>query len=272
MAEPTARFLPFGDRVEIRLFGKPYDWSLANPISLQELGWQARAFGLCELLAPSPRTCNAKIADPFYLQDAVHAGEHVKLFRGVEADGVPLQEEQAAYFASADCLTIVAHDPCSGRTIAAHAGRDSLMDRRRISGKSPAREHESVVYAIADKFREYKCDLSDLKVFMTCGIGPHDFEHPHDHPEYGDRNMDMVFDVIHKYGIHCLQGDAKRGKLILKEIVRAQFVKRGVCASNIGSDAIDTYSDVYATGRPMWWSHRRDGATGRNGIMVKRMY
>jgi copper oxidase (laccase) domain-containing protein len=274
MTAPTAVYHPFSGRVEIRLYGKPNNWSLLNPPpeTLRRIGNLASAEGVYRLLAPKPSAFNARVCLSDDLTETVMGNESVSIHRGVDADGAVIPPGQAFYLASADCLTVVTLDPKSGMTVAAHAGRDCLFDRKRINGEGKSREHESVVDAIVARYEQANIQAKYLKVFMTCGISPKEFVHDFQDPKFGTANMKMCADVAHKWGLRCLDGDMTKGKLVLTEIVRAQFMKHGVDPYHIGFDIVDTYGDTDRYGNHLWWSHRREPGPGRNAVLVTRKY
>lgn len=274
MTSPSAVYTLFNGRIEIALFGKPNNWSLLDPTpeSLALIGDAAQGNRIDTLLAPKPSTFNAKICLPEDLNTTFDTGNGVRIMRGVDADGVIVPEGQAFYLASADCVTIVATDPKSGMTIAAHGGRDCLIDRKRVNGEGLSREHDSVVDAIVAQFKNAGINAKHLKIFMTCGIGPKEFEHNFFDPKYGAGNIKMCLDLIAKWGKTVLDGDITRGKIVLTEVIRAQFMSHGVPAYQIGFDVVDTFGDTDADGQHRWWSNRRGDGTKRNAVIVKRVY
>ena len=98
-----------------------------------------------------PRTSffNALIVKPTELKKNRWI-EGYDIYSGCNADGVIIPTSAAIWLATADCPTIVARNRVNGKTIAAHAGRYSLVDRQRLLGKSP-RQHESVVNAMVEE-------------------------------------------------------------------------------------------------------------------------
>lgn len=281
MRDVTLQYDPFGGRVSIYLMGNPLDWSISGDHA-EEVGMRlaefARYLGIGIVLAPRPAAFNAKICETVDLTERALLAkfcESIYIYRGCNADGVVLPfllrgfsaERYAFWLSSADCITIVAHDPETGDTIPAHGGRDCLLDRSRING-GPSREYESVVHSIAARFS--KAAMKRLKVFMTCGIGPEHFEHRCDDEKYGPANTKMVLDIVAKWGKSCLQGDYLAGKIVLSELIRAQLVSLGVHPHNIGYDTVDTFSDRDRDGSPRWWSYRRGDGKKRNGVLVVR--
>lgn len=268
-------YSPYSGRVSVHLSGRPWDWNIGGDAKedvLERVGAMALNLGLDNIYAPRPSTFNAQICDVEQLTELIDryptaCSHSVTIRRGCDADGVEIPPKAAFWISSADCITIITHDPGTGKTIAAHGGRDSLVDRTRImAGK--AREFESVVDAIAARYSNNA--LKRLRVFLTCGIFPEKFDHPCNHPEHGTKNRRMVLDVLAKWGPTCVVGDHFQGCLCLSEIIRAQFLRHGVKAHHIAHDGVDTYGDLDSDGQPRWWSHRRGDGKKRNGVLVVR--
>jgi copper oxidase (laccase) domain-containing protein len=278
VSDAGLRYSPFSGRVSIYLFGRPLDWSLAGDDAADvqnRLSVIARELGVKNILAPRPVEFNASVCTIGDLTETCFLGDAVDapiLYRGCNADGVELLSIPGAplyayWVGSADCITIVAHDAETGKTFAAHAGRDCILDRERIKG-GPSRKYESVVHAIMDRFSAK--EKKSVRVFMTCGIGPDHFDHLCDDPTWGQFNTRMVLDLISKWGRTALQGDPFRGKICLSEIIRSQFISLGVPAHRIGYDGVETVSDCNRDGDYVWWSYRRGDGKKRNGVLVVR--
>ncbi len=285
--KPHAVFTPFGGAVEVQLFGPPKNWAIKDKDqdTLGRVGTVARAAGVRELFAPVPTEYNAAMCNVADLQEEVFCGpdRQVVIRRGVKADGCRILYGSAFWLSSADCLTIVVRDPIERSIFAAHAGRDSLLDRKLLGEGTPGREHFSVVDSIVDRVRELQSDPRLLRVFLTCSIGPRDFYHRWDDPKWGKFNELMTMMVVERYGPQCVLGDLKNGCISLAEIARAQFMKHGVARDHIGFDGIDTSEDAgphtialmsddgpdrpYDGCAARWWSCRR-GDKARNGVLV----
>ncbi len=275
-SDKTLRYGPFSGQVSIHLLGKPHDWNISGDESelvLRRVGAVAQGLGVSKIFAPRPAKFNAEIVAADDLKEEIVLADEdrsVIMYRGIDADGVEFpKHDQNGYYAfwlsSADCITIVARHSETGHTIAAHGGRDCLVDRGRINGGTP-RKFESVVHAIADRFS--KTERKALKVFMTCGIGPEHFEHRCDDAKYGQANAKMIFDIQRKWGATSIHGDPFEGKISLSEVIRSQFVSLGVAPHNIGYDTVDTYTDTDPNGELRWWSNRRGDGKKRNGVLV----
>lgn len=270
------QYAPFSGRIGVYLFGRSLDWNIGGDnadVVKRRVGEIANDLGVCEIYAPRPAAFNAQIVCKGDLKEEIpitNDESPIIMYRGCDADGVQLGDvspkgKRAFWLSSADCITIVAHHHGTGWTVAAHGGRDCLVDRGRING-GQSRKYESVVHAIADRFS--KKEMKNVKVFMTCGIGPEHFEHRCDDEKYGPANTKMAFDILAKWGPTCLFGDHTLGKISLSEVIRSQFVSLGVSPHNIGYDGVETFDDRDRFGDHRWWSYRRGDGKNRNGVLV----
>lgn len=274
LQEVALKCEPFGGRVSVYLFGMPLDWNIGGDEQkdvLKRLGHLSEELSVADIFAPRPSMFNAQICDPVDLVEQVRISQKVSFFntmyRGCDADGVEIPQGKAFWLSSADCITIVVHHPESGKTVAAHGGRDCLIDKERIRG-GKSRQYESVVHAMVAQYG--KNEVRQLEVFMTCGISPENFSHSCDHEQHGPANTRMVLDVLAKWGPTCLEGDHFQGKIALSEVVRSQFIKLGVKPHSIGWDAVDTFTNRGRDGEYRWWSYRRGDGKKRNGVLVVR--
>ncbi|MFA5854420.1 MAG: laccase domain-containing protein [Patescibacteria group bacterium] len=278
---PTESHRLFGGAVEVHCFGTRYgNWSMAgktpeeaemnNPGIIERMRRLADQFN-CAVFAPNPSSFNAMVVGP----NAFHQ-EWIEnsLIRGPMADGVYLRHRNMAFgVTSADCPTVILHDPCpDGLTVAAHAGRDSLIDRAFLESRSPERAHESVVSAMLSVMGS---GAWHLRAFIACGISPHRFSHPFEDEQHGQTNRLITDYIVEKWGATCVPGDRRSGRLWLTEIIRRQLADLGLDPSHIGCDGVDTYDDRDETLKPHWYSRRRARATpstpdGRNLMLVIR--
>lgn len=270
--QSTARFSLFDGHVSAYLFGADTgkDWNIvSNPLAPWDVAQFCDSIGVHRIWAPRPAEFNAHICTNEALGELIQLG-NVQMHRGCNADGTFVPAGEAFWLSSADCITIVVQNPATGVTIAAHAGRDCLVDKGRIN-HGHTRCSESVVHAILAQFP--KSVWKYLRVFLTCGIGPENFDHPCDHPTYGASNTKMVFDILAKWGANgkVLHGDHFAGKICLSELIRSQFITVGGLQPHlIGYDGVDTYAAKCRAGYPLWWSHRRGDGAKRNGVLIVR--
>lgn len=265
-------FDAFSGAVSIYLFGKPNDWNIWGENgnnALVNIDFVTQGMNLQNIYAPSPSPSkfNAVICTHDDLQEQIPlVKSNAMMRRGCDADGTTLEKAQdACWINTADCPTVITYDQQNGLIIAAHAGRDSLIDRGRIAGKQP-RTHETVVHTMVDR-HGYEA-MQRLQVFIACGIKSAHFEHRWDDKKYGMTNKAMTEDVIERWGRISVTGQWTLGRLALSEIIRSQFLNFGVPSENIAYDGIDTSSDVKEEGGYRWWSNRRGDGAKRNGVLV----
>lgn len=273
---PVTPFKIISEKVNIHLFGRPHDFSSRGntDIITKTLKFYAGKNGVTSIFTPSCEKFNTEIVceKSFHHKTRMRGG--LTIHRGAYADGVILKSKKEAFFIlSADCPTIVA----AGKyiAIAAHAGRDCLLDKQKIHTGKISRRNESVVDAIMEKYLMAGEFIKDLHVFITCGIKAENFRHPVDHPHYGEKNKTLIKYLIAKYDNDCLKGRPEEGLISLEDLIKKQFILHGVPPENIATDGIDTYGDNIL-GNHLWHSCAR-GKTSeekkkRNGVLVIRNF
>lgn len=147
-------------------------------------------FGVTRALAPNVAAASGKIVNPAKLTTDIPFWE-VALRRNQElpADGIFLRPEGAFIMSGAGCPIILAS--AGKRLIVAHAGRDSLIDRGAVVGKS-SRPHVSVVGEIVSAFGQGGRSPEKITMVMMFAIPAREFEHREDHPVYGGYNRALV--------------------------------------------------------------------------------
>lgn len=273
-------FQPFGGAVTVLLFGKPDDWTITTEndsieridLILAEIQ-KSRPRAIRNIYAPRVADFNARICRATDLRKEIplHLTD-TKLWRGDNADGTMLENPGDAFWASsADCPTVITRDPKSGLVIAAHAGRNSLIDQVQVAEKKPYRAYQSVVDAIVACHSQIA--LKNLRVFITCGISSTHFTHPYDNAQWGEHNKKMCAYILTRWGKDCLPGkrtgEEELGRIALSEIIRSQCGIYDIPQENIGMDGIDTYGDTDVFDFH-FWSHRRGDGAKRNGVLVVR--
>ena len=206
---------------------------------------------------PNTVGSNALIAAPTEHWETTR-GWDFNVHRGPRTDSVVLLPGTAAWIKTADCLTIVARHKSNGLMAVAHASRESLFDRQRLSG-GERRRYESVVNGIVDNLGNKP---RKLEVWIGFGIGPAHFEHRFIDPKYGKWNRQMIDFFFTTYGPDVVFGDLAKGRLDLRALARSQFKLLGVPDDAITTDEVDTASD------PNYFSRRAGDPTGHNNIFV----
>jgi len=172
----------------------------------------------------------------------------------VDTDGTTLREGDSIAMATGDCPTVVFWTPeRSNRTVVVHAGRKSVLS--------------GVIYNAVRKLGCSKKTMHLINVYIVLGIGPKHFDHPMNHPEYGEANVRMIDKICRTYSDRCFS-DLKKGCLDLSELIASQCTRAGIPRDNVVHDGRDTFSDRLPDGSYAWYSNRR-GDRSRNLVFVQ---
>jgi hypothetical protein len=146
-----------------------------------------RGMGAKRAYAPSVAAASARIIASSELKNRIRLSS-IDLYRNkdIPADGTFLNRNEAFVMSAAGCPMIIAS--AGDHLIVAHAGRDSLVDRRAVMGATPYREHLSVVHSIIEAFAEKGLAPKTIKMCMQFAIPAEVFEHRFDHPRHGPFN------------------------------------------------------------------------------------
>lgn len=276
---PTKIFKTPCEKASIYLFGMPNDFGpRGDPkIITETLKFYANKHGIKKIFTPSCKKFNAEVVYSRNFCHKIRLRGGLMIHQGVFADGVVLTNKQEAFFIpSADCPTIVAIG--EKIVITAHAGRDCLFDRQKIHIGKQSRKHGSVVDAVMEMFANTREKVENVKIFITCGIGPFNFPHPWDHKKYGQYNYQLINYIVSKYGRWCIGGvKLETGYINLKYLIASQFMEHGVSSYNISHDGINTFGDNYDRSLPFAWHSCARGKTPqekkqRNGIFIIRNF
>lgn len=254
---PTVSYRLFDGAVDVDCFGRSSgNWALRgyrrsesedhNPGIGSKMDALLESHRIGRLYLPTPRAFNGLLVNPIDLKVPWHEG---RIFRGAEAEGVPLEKIQdACGIASGDCPTIIARNEATSLVIAAHAGRESLYDAERLFNGAPPRRFPSVVDAIMEALIGSDARQADrIEAHVVCGICQANFNHPHDASEQGMRNKKMCAHLNVPWG----QDVVRHGYLSLFELIVRQFAARGVDPARVHWDKVDTYSDMEGGHAPL---------------------
>ncbi len=231
--------------------------TLDNALLADALSHNLYWLGIYKAFAPNVVSGSGCIAVPSDLEHRICLGRAV-LNRKQEfpADGVFLERNQGFVMSSAGCPVILAS--AGGDFIAAHAGRDSLIDRGAVEGR-PARKHVSVVGVILEKLRRNAS--SDIAMTMLLSIPARKFEHSADHPQHGVYNRKLATFVERHWPDSILREEG-RTFLDLQQMFLEQARQAGIRHAR-ATHSLDMYPNL---------AHTRDGkgADRRNLVIVKR--
>lgn len=283
--QPTAKVTVLGGAATIHAFGVNHQ-EPGTHYSLRgiETGNNPNKSRICAALSsvgekffrsPSPTTFNSLVVgkDNFIIPQrgvnhhTIGLGKASALYRGPLAEGYgPFESNDAFVVSAADCALIVMK--VSNVLYAAHAGRDSLIDRGLINTGKPSKEHPSIVDGLMAPLVEVPRDEFEVFIGFTISKGPH-FEHPVDHPEFGADNLRLIEAVAANFPSHedVKLGDSfwKRGQFDMKGLIMSQFKKWGV--TKFETDNVCTFSDKDKNNKHLWFSNRRT-PTLRNLFIV----
>ena len=260
--KPATTYELFGGRVTVLIYGKS-SCCLEEHHVLQI----ARDLGLKHIYHPDTHTFNARICNKVDLEDET-SRDGVTIHSGCLADGVGVMgKDDTVWLRTADCPTIITYHSMTREMIVAHAGRASLIDEGALQNGQAKRQPESVVGAICARFSALgQQTLTHIDVYSCCGIGPMEFRHPTDHPQYGPFNKKRNRHVALHYGQNCFFGGETRcGALDLHRLIYNQFQLCGVPGDNIHHDSLDV-----ATEREYFFSRRGGDRTGHNSVLIIR--
>ena len=155
------------------------------------VGRTLRTLGVRAAYAPHVSSASARIVESRQLRECVPLGGDVRLYRqhNLEADGVFLEEDETFVMSAAGCPVIIAAG--GDHFVAAHAARDSLIDRLFVSGVR-SRAFTSVVDCIVNRFRARGISPQDISMTMHFSIAPDRFEHSDAHPIHGAYNRALI--------------------------------------------------------------------------------
>ncbi len=147
-----------------------------------------RGMGAKRAYAPNVTAASARIISSSELKNRIRLST-IDLYRNkdVPADGTFLNRNEAFVMSAAGCPMIIAGG--GDYLVVAHAGRDSLVDRRAVMGATPVREHLSIVHAIIEAFAKKGLAPGMISMCMQFAIPADVFEHRFDHPRHGAFNQ-----------------------------------------------------------------------------------
>lgn len=244
-------------------YGGDFDWTLRrlqtnedgtlNQSLLQRLWYIMCKKRTYRAYAPSPVHFNAEIIDKEHLTKRITVASGFDLYRNqnTPADGTFLERGEMGIISGAGCPVIVAW--YREKFIFAHAGRDSLFDRKRILSGTPSRINESVVDGILKAFGYPEIDCEEIGVSVHFSISPQALIHERNHPTYGAFNEKMFLD-LREWGAECAyhNDDSTLIHLNLPELIRRQFIKYGVPSKRIHlhETYVDEHPDLVHTRGP----------------------
>ena len=275
--QPTVVDNPFPDgQVRVALFGQPLDWRQPSLERWRRIAaWiEMKRLPISTVLTPSPTRFNAEVCQPAELADQAVVSDHLTLQVGHYADGVMIPECHAMWLSTGDCPTIVAYQAGTKELVAAHAGRDCLLEPEAVqTGTRSGNRNFSVVDSILGSIQGSPEGIA-AKIYLGIA-GQHFIHSPHDET-YGKKNRRLLKFLNQHYGEEVIaRQETPVGALDLRKLIIAQFRRGRVCS--VTHDDHDTYGDRLKNGQPAWASHARwtkngkQGPDSRNGLLIMRL-
>lgn len=259
---PDAKPFSRVNGMKVALWGLPSGLGTARIMDVPTQEWMAsygQTLGLKALFAINGEECNTRVvrATSEHFPACNRFEQYgVEVFSGAKVDGLyALEQGQAFWMRSADCLTVVVVYP-SGKMAVLHAGRRSLLPYGWQKGGL------SVIQKLSQRM-----PLDGARAYLVCGVGPGNYPVPDDHPTYGPQNAALRRDVAQRWGQSCIKEMESGPSLSLLDVARVQLMSCGVVRENIHWDEVDTVGDRDDAGNFVWASAVR-GDQERNHVLV----
>jgi hypothetical protein len=231
----TACFAGEGMEWSMKLLQKPED-VFRHPAFAHDLRAALREMGAVRAFAPTPTEFNGVIIGQDALTDRFDLGEGMTVHRNIlmPADGTFLKSAgDAGIFSASGCGVIMA--ALGQYLVFAHAGRDCLIDRKRIL-RTGGRAHESVVDYIVHALLALGCapeDMHSLHAWMFYSIKPEEFLHRYDDEKHREYNK-LVGSDLERRGLGAgVRHLAEGVELDLPIVANLQFMQYGSPAEHI---------------------------------------
>ena len=256
---------------------KGSDWSLKPlqragdekkaPELARRVSQAGRSLGARLLLAPTPTKFNGELVSPRTLMKERLLLGDIVLYRNPDApaDGTWLEHEGCAgIFSLGGCAFIVGTR--GKKMIAAHAGRDCVLDRERIltENRATGRGYGSVVYSILSRLASSPSEMKGVHVAVYYSIKPEDFRHnlKAEDPEHAKYNKAAHAMLPREYGPECGIVDELGIGIDVPSIIKRQCIAYGVPDKHISLEHAYLSDELPTT--------RRGDVKGRYlGIIVR---
>ncbi len=254
------------EELSVKVYNPGYDIKIArhDPTSMWPIVEKVPD-GINTLLLPNPTESNAcilKLGESIPSDRITDMSVHADMY----ADGAVIDKGEAFAITSADCPTIVVYGRDKAGKLfvcAAHASRESLLDRESILHGYKFRADFSVVYSALNRLYEYGVCVDSVHMHIYCGI-----RSGFTHPQSGGNRYSLYNRNLINYCNSLSSNivlDEDSGEIDLYALIRAQAVDMGVPEQSVIFDDMDTYTDS------LWASNRRDpGTSKRNLVIVSR--
>jgi hypothetical protein len=216
-------------------------WSLAglysqadaenNKLLCNHLADIMAEYDLKHAYAPSVAASSAAVVESRELSTLIKLQNDISIYRNkyVPSDGISLKWGENFMMSGGGCPVIVLtglNKKGEMICIAAHASRESLIDRKFLLGEEP-RTNESVVYALAKNAYLQGCLLSKTTLRIFFQIRSDGFAHELDHETHGEYNKKLVEYVSSHDPQACVIRE-NVAYLDIKKLITAQAKRAGI--------------------------------------------
>lgn len=239
-----------GTDIQVQIFNPGYGFKInrGNNKTLKEIAAMAPD-SVHTVHMPSPVKANGEIIGIHIEIPALafpkRLGDKFVTYMSHYYDGVVLGSGEALAVTSADCPIIVLHGLDKEgelHVIAAHAGRDSLLNKSLLSKgvTSPTlAESNRVIYNAVMNLSLKGVDIEVMHLNVYCGIRT-GFCHPPNHDQYSVYNKALL-DVCHNYRTrYDIVRNWDTGEVDMYRLISAQAVHIGIHPENVFFDDINT--------------------------------
>jgi|CXWL01.1.fsa_nt_gi hypothetical protein len=188
--------------------GKDFNWTLReflgqepavtdNSPLAKKIAGELRARRINHGYAPSVTAMNANILSVGDLRSGIilPGGERIYRQNDMPGDAIPVNEGSAFMMSAGGCPVIIATGKAKTGDklcIVAHAGRDSLLDRRLVEMGERSRRTESVVFEIARFAKRHGVCPKGMTLRVLFQMDPRCFAHELGNKQYAFYNTNLV--------------------------------------------------------------------------------
>ncbi len=204
---------------------------LANNVELAEaLAIKLKALDSVRAYGPTAAAMSGRIAlrPQRAFVDQIRLPLKRKLYRNKAfgCEGTVLRLNESLVFSAKGCLLLVASGLDSRGepfVIGAHAGRDSLIDRKKLDTGERSREHFSVVHAMSEAVWQLGAGPRTMKLYILFSISADELIHELDHSdEKMKKGNERMRDYLKRFGGYVSFEQGMNLHVDIAELAKAQ--------------------------------------------------
>lgn len=251
------------DAIRASVFGRYFnneeqDWSfrhLSNPRTeanrassiRKHLPEIAKKLGFTRVLAPAPTAFNGEVCAPDALQVTIPIDKEVRVYRGVEADGCPIDPGEAYGISVGGCAVIVAWrtDPDRDTPLSVVAGHAGLRSLVRLPDEPDSGSFRGIVHSVCEALG----DPERTHARIVLPIDPNVFTHPWNARRRKAYNRALIGYIL-RICPEALVGEEREGKIDIAVLACHQFAALGVPKAHLDIlPSTGTYPNLVYTTR-----------------------